>query len=170
LLPADWMPWFRFATPVYVFLYLYAASLVAGILAGAHGTSPGSPVQRRYLAVAVLTGTVTLAFVQVKETMKFAEKPTTPLARVSEIFGKRFNRCADLVGVPHPSILLPDLGGTLLHSKMRVIDLAGLCDRTIAITLGNDRRRLYDYVFETTKPTFIHVHGWWTWFAHLDSD
>src|SRR5208283_5134005 len=48
--------------------------------------------------------------------------------------------------------------------------LAGLCDRTIAITLGNDRRRLYDYVFETTKPTFIHVHGWWTWFAHLDSD
>ncbi len=170
LLPPDWMPWFRFATPVYIFLYLYVASLVAGILAGTKGASPISRVKRGYLAVAVVTGVATLALVQVKETIKFAAKPTTPLARVSEIFGRRFNRCAELVGVPTPSILLPDLGGTLLHSKMRVIDLAGLCDRTIAITLGNDRRRFYDYVFETTQPTFIHVHGWWTWFAHLDSD
>lgn len=62
------------------------------------------------------------------------------------------------------------MGGTLLHSKLTVFDLGGLCDRTIARTPGKDQRAFHDYVFAHVSPTFIHVHDEWTNLADLDGD
>ena len=58
----------------------------------------------------------------------------------------------------------------MLHSKLTVFDLGGLCDRTIARTPGKDQRAFHDYVFAHVRPTFIHVHDEWTNLADLDGD
>ena len=93
------------------------------------------------------------------------------------MFGARFNDYARRFGIENGSILLPDVGGTLYLSELRVYDLAGLCDRRIARLLGHgregysrDQRGFYDYVFEEIRPTFIHTHAKWTHMAALDED
>ena len=61
--------------------------------------------------------------------IEFAFAPTIPFGDVVYYFGDRYNRYAEELGAQDASILLPDLGGTLYVSKLRVYDLAGLCDR-----------------------------------------
>ncbi len=67
-------------------------------------------------------------------------------------------------------MLLPDLGGTLYNTDVRIYDLGMLGDKTIARTLRRDRPAFYNYIFEEAKPTFIHVHDTWTYWARLDDD
>lgn len=100
----------------------------------------------------------------------FAAQPTVPFAEVEANFGLRFNRFAAALGIENGSILLPDVGGTLWSSRLRVYDLGGLCDRTIARTLGKDRKALHDYIFTVARPTFIHTHEYWTAVAALEAD
>lgn len=169
LLPDDWMGEFRFATPFYVFWYLYGVSLIAALIAG-----PSWPFERwfrrpRWLLGGVIVGIAIVGSLQLGRTLKFRRHPTVPLAMV-RIVAQRYNRCAELVGILDGSILLPDVGGMMLDSKLRVYDLGKLCDRTIARTLGKNQPAFYDYVFDLAKPTFIHVHGVWARLAHLDDD
>jgi hypothetical protein len=65
---------------------------------------------------------------------------------------------------------MPDLGATLYYADLRVYDHAGLADKVIARTLGQDESRLYDYVFETTRPTFIVSYGVYAGWAKFDGD
>jgi hypothetical protein len=74
------------------------------------------------------------------------------------------------LNVENGSFLLPDVGGTLYYSDLRVIDLAGLTDRSITQTIKRDKAEFYEYVFEKTKPTFIHIHGHWTYLSNLEAD
>jgi hypothetical protein len=69
-------------------------------------------------------------------------------------------------------VLLPDVGGMLYYSDLRVYDIAGLTDRTVAQTLGThiNRAAFHDYVFDQIKPTFIHTHGFWSAHAKLAQD
>jgi hypothetical protein len=136
LLPDDYMGEFRSATPFYVLFYLYAVILLSGFLTIVPKPVKQRLVLSRWLAAIAAMGFLGLSLLQVVRTAKFSMGPTVPLAEISELFGERYNRCADIVGVSHGSILLPDLGGTLLRSRLRRFDLAGLCDRTVAITLG----------------------------------
>src|SRR5262249_42888378 len=76
-----------------------------------------------------------------------------------------FNRLADALGAGPSSLLAPDLGGTLLVSRLRVYDLVGLCDRTAARTLRNDAAAFHRYVLAEARPTFVHVHGPWSEWA-----
>jgi hypothetical protein len=103
-------------------------------------------------------------------TVLFAAAPTVPFEEVIWKFGLRFNRFADLLGLRQASILLPDVGGTLWISRLRVYDLAGLIDPVIARTLDKNPEAFYDYVFERAKPTFIHTHHYWTLKAGFDYD
>jgi len=48
--------------------------------------------------------------------------------------------------------------------------MARLTDATIARTLRKKQKAFHDYIFETAKPTFIHMHGNWTYAADLASD
>jgi hypothetical protein len=71
-----------------------------------------------------------------------------------------------------PALLAPDLGGQLLDSRLRVYDLAGLCDRTIAGALSNagGTPRLHDYILDEVRPTFVHISGSFVRLSGLHAD
>ncbi len=159
LLPRDWMGEYRFATPFFLVFPLLLISVLADLLA-----NMSAPLRTR--KVVFLTGVALLiihsAIVYVPRTLQFAEQPTVPFKAVATRFGTQFNYYADELSISNASLLCPDLGGTLYFSRHRVYDLAGLCDRTIALLItSNDRTKLRDYVFDL-RPTFIHVHGPWS--------
>jgi hypothetical protein len=166
LLPEDWMGEYRFASPFFLFFYTYVVTLVWSLCELTMRTLAA----RRTFAI-VLALLIAGTLIQVaRRSVAFAHKPTVPLAVVAEGFGHRYNRVAAALGIEGASLLAPDMGGTLLYSKLAVFDLAGLCDRTIARTIGKDQRAFYDYVFVRLRPTFIHVHPGWTKLANLDGD
>ncbi len=84
--------------------------------------------------------------------------------------GYTFNHYASALGVKDGSLKVPDLGGTLYYSHLRVYDLSGLCDKTVARTLVRDPAAFHDYVFEVAKPTFVRIHGNCTYFCNFDAD
>jgi hypothetical protein len=166
LLPVDWMPGFRFATAVLPFLYGY--SLCLGATLGRRWVPARS--RRTFSALAIGAACGASLALYIGPSMAFAMKPTVPFSQVAVDFGLSFNRYANLLHVRDGSLLLPDLGGTLYTSELKVYDLAGLCDRTIGRTLRHDQRRFYDYVFDDLKPTFIHTHHYWTAVSFLEGD
>jgi hypothetical protein len=87
----------------------------------------------------------------------FAPAPTRPFASIA--------------GFGRGSLPLPDLGGTLFTTtRLRLVELAGLCDRTGARTLTDDTSSFRRYVFEDVRSTFIQVHGSWAGWAALHQD
>ena len=166
LLPFDWMGEYRFATP-FVFLFYLFVFLTGEMV---------YQIPDRKLPAGVLLGILTLIFTgnsigsfYVRSKI-FAECPTVPFTQVAENYGVRFNQYASEIGVENGSYLGPDMGGTLYYSELKVYDLAGLTDKTIAKSFGNDDSLFFDYVFDTLKPTFIHTHDVWTYGANFDAD
>ncbi len=165
LLPPDWMPELRFATPFFpvalAFLVVIATDLGSLV-----------PAERLRLARAVLAP-VSILFVlatTIPRSVGFAANPTVPFATVEQRFGRDTNRFADQLEIREGSILLPDIGGALWRSRLTVYDLVGLANPEIARTLGKDDQAFHDYVFDTLRPTFIHTHHYWTLRAKLDLD
>jgi hypothetical protein len=165
LLPHDWMPEYRFATPFFPFVYAYGIALAVSLL-------EMLPAERRRLpALAGGMAAVGLSLALfAPRTVLFAAAPTVPFEEVVWKFGLRYNHFADVLGLRQASILLPDVGGTLWTSRLRVYDLAGLTDPVIARTLDKEPEAFYEYVFEHAKPTFIHTHHYWTLKAGFDYD
>jgi hypothetical protein len=171
LLPYDWMGEYRFATPFHLFFFPWAVSVVHSLGTMLAERFLLAPERRRLtVAAAVLLIVGWGLSVFFPRSILFAATPTVPFAEVEEEFGRRYNHFADLLGLRSGSILLPDVGGTLWVSRLRVYDLAGLIDPTIARTREADHRAFYEYVFATVKPTFIHTHHYWTLHSGLDLD
>jgi len=153
LLPVDWMPEFRFGTP---FLVLFYPTLFSLIWVAVASLPPSRLFSRQFpalLIVAVLAAASILVH-QVRFA-RFYDEPTASHTSVSERYGERFNRAAEMLGVDNGSFLMQDMGGALFDSELEIIDLAGLTDATIARTLGKDKAALHDYIFNQVKPTFI---------------
>lgn len=165
LLPPDWMTEYRFATPFFPFFYAYAATLCASL---GEQLLPDAERRGRAGRGAVITALGLSLALFIPRSLRFAAAPT--FTEVARNHGLRFNRLADALGIREGSVLLPDVGGTLWVSRLRVYDLAGLTDRTIAWTRLRDQKAFHDYVFEEAKPTFIHTHLYWTWSARFDLD
>lgn len=165
VLPPDWMGEYRFATPFFPFFYAYAATLCASL---GEQLLPDPERRRRAGRAAALAALALSLALFLPRSLRFAAAPT--FAEVVRHHGLRFNRLADMLGIREGSVLLPDLGGTLWVSRLRVYDLAGLADRTIARTRERDQKAFYDYVFEEAKPTFIHTHQAWTVASRFDLD
>lgn len=146
---------YRFATPVWVAGSAVFAAALVHLLAHAR-------LRVRAVVVVVALASVMLAWPDLRVAYgRFYVKPSVPLCFVAER-SRQYNALADLLGVRQGSILLPDIGGTLMTSRLTVYDLAGLSDRTIADARArHDSRAVTDYVFDTLRPTFIHVHGFW---------
>lgn len=167
LLDADWMGEYRFATvPV-------ALGLVAGVLGLAVLLRAVPSPWRQGLGALVVVVTVLLAGVRV---VRFAQAPPTSLATVERV-AARFDAYADVLRLPRASILTADIGGTLLQSRLTVYDAAGLCEPDVVHTLKEDtpiwlarHPRFFDWVFGTIKPTFIHLHDFWTFVTALEDD
>jgi hypothetical protein len=166
LLPPDWMAEFRFATAFFLFFAWLLGDIMAGLWEAL--ARAGSPARWLTLAAALVLLTES-SVAHAHRSSDFARNPTVPFARISE-FAQAYDRLAGTLPPGEHSLLAPDLGGTLFHAKLRVFDLAGLCDRTIARTLMGDRQAFHDYVFEIARPTFIHIHASWAEWAAPHAD
>jgi hypothetical protein len=167
LLPEDWMGEFRFATPFFIFFYAYII-IIGEVMLNVFILKKRSKVLIPFFLIVIFV--VASIFSFAKRSYKFASNPTVPFSSVANRYGYRFNEYVARLDVRDGSVLLPDLGGTLYYSNLRVYDLVGLTDKTIARTRGNDQEAFYNYIFETLKPTFIHTHGNWAYTAAFDKD
>ncbi|MFD0511787.1 hypothetical protein ACFQ0Q_17465 [Streptomyces aureus] len=156
VLGRDWMALYRFATPVWVL-----AAAVAALSAVAVWEAEGA--RGRAVLVMALTGALVLAHTgQAAREASFRAHPTLSMCFVAERYGQVFNTYAERLGLRHATVALPDLGGTLLTTRLRVLDLAGLTDRRIADAYASgDMRALRDHVLRAERPELLHVHGAW---------
>ena len=167
VLPNDWMREYRFATPFLAFYYVMVAVMGWHLI----NMAAHRPLLRNIIGM-VATGALILVTLDthVPRLRSFYRWPVVPFGDVAKEYAFRFNGYSEDLRITDGSVLLPDVGGTLYYSDLRVIDLGCLCDTTIARTLLKDQSRFYDYVFDEARPTFIHVHGTWTLRADLDAD
>ncbi len=165
VLEPDWMGEYRFATPV------WPLAVLAGVLAVGELLRGWGAAGRTSLLVSLVVALTASGTSFADSAERFAAAPTVPLCRIAERFGAVMNGYADRLGVRDGSVLLPDVGGTLLTTRLRVIDQAGLVDSRIAEFHGRgDMAALRDYVFEEARPTFIHSHGGWSSGTGIPSD
>ncbi|MER7666437.1 hypothetical protein [Streptomyces sp. NPDC096193] len=156
VLNPDWMRMFRFATPVWAL-----ASLTVGV-ALMDQVERGSLRARVVACVTVGTALLVSWGGQRERAASFQAHPTLPVCHVAYRYGAVFNEYAQRLKLTNASVLVPDLGGTLLTSNLAVRDLAGLTEPTIAEAYADkDMPALRRHVFETLRPTFIHTHGHW---------
>jgi hypothetical protein len=169
LLPADGMGEYRFGTNFVLLIYLYGGLVAWEVLAGLRMTARLRGVAAAGLIIVLLTASAQM-FAQ--RSRHFAAYPPIPFADIEAEYGRRYDDYAAALGIPaaRASVLLPDLGGTLFNAGIRIYDLGMLGDKTIARTLRRNRPAFYDYVFEEAKPTFIHLHDTWTYWARLEDD
>ena len=71
---------------------------------------------------------------------------------------EELNHVADMLGIENGSLMAGDVGGLLWTSKLKVYDLLGLTDRTVARTFNRDKPAFYEYIFGDVRPTFIKGH------------
>lgn len=165
-LPNDWMPEFRFGTAFVVLFYptLFSLLWVAG------AALPKTKYFGQQFPAFLAAGLIIAASVPAHHVRftRFIDAPTVPFSEISELYGERFNRAAEILDVENASFLLPDLGGLLFYSDLELFDLAGLTDKTIARIPTSDTASLHRYIFSDVKPTFIHVHEFWAYLADLD--
>ncbi len=167
LMPKDKMIERRFATPFFPLYYVTVFALADVAL-------DLSRARRPRVAVVALAASLFVACVPefASRIVSFAHGPSIGLPFVRRAFADRFERYAIALHIDHGSVLLPDVGAMLLSSRLRVFDLAGLCDETIARTLfhDHDRAAARDYVFAVVRPTFIHTDGVWSKAAAFEED
>ena len=167
LLPDADAAGFRYASAFFVFFYCLVMALARTL---ADGFPLPAPIRKGiFTAVAVVCLAETAALAA-RRSPEFARHPAVPLAKVAEHFGTTYNHFADVLRIQSGSLMLPETGGTLLTSRMRVIGVGALCDRDIARSVGLEQDELFDYVLEQARPTFIHLHDSWSEAAALEHD
>lgn len=162
LMPVDWMGEYRFAT---LFFLCFATAIAQALAAGWQAWTRRPP--RAALALFACALLAESASVHAARSRAFASWSITPFAAIADFAGHGYNRLAAVLDGRARSLLAPDLGGALYYSQLRVHDLVGLCDATIARTLTTDTAAFHRYVFGELRPTFIHVHGPWSGWAAL---
>ncbi|MGH4032826.1 hypothetical protein ACQB60_28270 [Actinomycetota bacterium Odt1-20B] len=162
VLKPDWMGMYRFATPVWALASFAVSVALAGVLQ--RGT-----VRARALTATAVCGALLLAWGgQREQAAEFRAHPTLPMCVVADRYGPVFNEYADRLALKHPTYLINNLGGTLLTSDLKVYDLAGLTEPTIADAFAaHDMPGLRRYVFRTLRPTLVHAHGYWASYPGL---
>jgi len=168
VLPADWMGEYRFATATFPLLIWGVAEGVGELVRVAFDT----PLQRRCVSAVLISVIASLALPRfVERALMFAVEPPVPLEAVGQRWGSGWNGLARRLGDPKQlSFLLPDVGGALLGSELKLYDLGGLCDRNIAQLSRQAPSRLAEYVYEELRPTFIHIHENWVLRTRLQRD
>ncbi|SFI91426.1 hypothetical protein [Amycolatopsis sacchari] len=136
----DWMGTYRFTTPVWALGALISALAATEVLRQAR------PRVRTLLAAALVVGMLPSVVSFAGQSQQFRAAPTFPACAVADRYGRTFNAYADLIGARAASLLLTDLGGTSLTSRLHLVDLGGLGDSRIADYIhDNDPAGLRDY-------------------------
>lgn len=171
VLEPDWMAQYRFATPVWVLGTLAATLATVEVLRSARLRA------RAWLVTGLVAALLPTGagFVQASE--EFRAHPDISACYVADRFGRVFNGYADILGLEKASLLIPDLGGSSMTSRLELVDMAGLTHATFAEMIRNgDRRAQADYVYTVAEPTFIYIREPWTsgtgigWDARLQRD
>jgi hypothetical protein len=166
LLPLDWMGEFRFATTFYPFYYLLMVYIIFSLAEKIKNRGVRNIVTGGVFVI-IIGYTFMIHGARLKD---YGQKPVTGFPFIAERFGKVYNNYAKALNMNDATFLLPDIGGSLYYSNLRIYDLGGLADKTIAKTRGRDQQAFYDYVFEEIKPTFIRTHGHFTGVSKFDDD
>jgi hypothetical protein len=153
---ADWMYQHRFASPI------WALGVIAGTLSAGELLKHRRALLRIGVVVVLVGAFVPSAIGFAQAADKFAKNPNITACLVADRFGRGFNTYADILGIQKASLLLPDLGGSSMTSRLELVDMAGLVNKPIAdLVHDDDLAGLRNYVFDTVKPTFIHSWGPW---------
>ncbi len=165
VLEPDWMPLFRFATPVWPLGTVTAVVAAARVLPRL-GRGPLAAA----LVVCGAAGVISVS-TWVPIARAFGDGPTVPMCVVAQNTGLSFDGYAAVLGLRTGTLLAPDVGGTALTSRLRIVDLAGLTDRRIArFWADDDMAGLRDYVFDDVRPDFITSHSSWSQHTGLVAD
>lgn len=167
LLPDDWMGEFRYATPFFVFFYAYLCLIAVRFLTMVIERTAIRTVLILVLGVVLVVST---ALLSIPRSRDFAADPPLPFHTAARLYGVQFNKYAESMNIEDATLLCPDVGGTLYFSRHLVYDLGGLCNREIAKMIKRDNKGLRDYVFDEIKPTFIHIHDYWSMIADFEYD
>ncbi len=146
----DWMGEFRFISPIVPLFSI----LIGLALADLQHLLANRLSWGWYGAAACALAVGLILLTQLPRLIIFAHNPTTSLDVVGRI-GRYFVDLARDAGIENPTLLHHDAGGTSYVARISVIDLGGLCDRTIA-RHWRDPERMRRYIFEEKRPTFIY--------------
>jgi hypothetical protein len=168
LLPPDWMGEYRFATPFIAFFYLTCFILLNLSLNNKHKKHFYG-----YLAcIALISSCIIITCTDFyKRSLDFSKKNLVNFITIQTL-ALKFNNFVDFFKIENPSLLTPDIGGHLYSSKLKIFDLGGLCDRTIANTFNKitGKDNFYNYIFKEIKPTIILTHSIWARLTQFDND
>ncbi|WP_067489285.1 hypothetical protein [Actinomadura hibisca] len=152
----DWMLYFRFATPVWV-----AGSLLAGVVLVEGLRLAGRRTRVALVAMAVFGAAMSGATAWAHMVTR-SEQPVLSLCHVVEQRSRTQETYADMLGIGSGTVALADLGGTLMTSRLKAVDLAGLTDITIA---RNYHRHTLpgtiDYLLTDVRPELIRLYVRW---------
>lgn len=168
VLLTDWMKELRFLTDSYPLLSVAAILGIAQLV-----TLARSQRVRVVTAVALAMWTLLIGPSWWDRAQQFADQPTISLCFVATTYGQHFNDAARVLDLDprSTSVLLPDIGGVLLASDLKVFDLAGLTDREIARFMRDGGQgALADHILNQLRPTFIHIHDDWLVWSGLDGN
>jgi hypothetical protein len=156
-LAPDWMAQFRFATPIWTVGALVVTACAYRLFA------TGGLRIRVVAAIGVVAAIATSLTLLDKQRSDFAAAPTVPLCAVVDSAGRQINQLADIARLGNDvKYLGPDLGGSSLTARLRIVDLAGLTDSRIAdYRAGGDMRGLGDHVFGEVRPAIINAELAW---------
>ncbi|WP_139320424.1 hypothetical protein [Saccharomonospora sp. CUA-673] len=156
VLEEDWMGELRFATPIWILGALVTVLVTTEAFRRMR-------VRGRVVAiVALVVALVGTGATFVNAANDFRANPTLSACHVADRYGRAFNGYADTLGLQQASLFMPDLGGSSMTSRLEIVDMAGLTNIEMA-HLISDREydEIRDYVFEETRPTFIHTRLPW---------
>jgi hypothetical protein len=164
VLPPDWMPEYRFATIAFPVFYLLGMLLLHQLLSRTRvARMKQTLVAGIALGILVISGPAFLA-----RSGNFASRRTVPLEKVAGN-AELYNDLADALKLARGRILLPDLGGTLLLSRLDVVDVAGLCDREFGRFYFRDAppEVFAQHILGHIKPDLVHIHEYWAYRSGL---
>lgn len=148
----DWMGCWRFISPIIPMLAVIVgwAYLPERHFEGGPA-KPGESRGGRRVVVALTL--VVLALGTTKQYLAFASAPTTPYLVVKDI-GERFVELGKRLGLNEPILAHHDAGGTSYGARIRLLDLGGLGNRTIA-KHWKDADFISNYVLHEVAPDFV---------------
>jgi tetratricopeptide (TPR) repeat protein len=172
VLDVDWMGEYRFATIFITF------SLLVLIFMFAWAETALPKLQRARLpALLMALASVMLIAHYIPRFIEFAKRPPVPLAAIKRNKSDKYDAYKEVLGLSHASVMTFDLGAVLYYGRLKVYDLAGLCEPKVVETLKKDTAywlfdhpEFFDYLFNEIKPTLIEVNGWFAKIASLNND
>ncbi|WP_145600388.1 hypothetical protein [Prauserella rugosa] len=156
VLEDDWMGHLRFATPI------WTLGALLTVLVTAEAFRRLRTRGRAVTVVAIVGALFASGSSFAVAAYDFHRAPTLSACHVADRYGRTFNAYADILGLERASLFMPDLGGSSMTSRLRIVDMAGLTDIRMAHMIhDDDYDGIRDYVFAETKPTFIHTRLPW---------